>query len=247
MKTPFESEKFPAKEYDLIKAAGNLGLQEEGIPTPKLNLVEYSLQRRAFDLTFVLPLDLRKAIKSNLLDPIRDFFEGRLGTEQIIATEGSLHTTLFQILPSDSEPNYNPEDPTEKYIEIARSVLTDLPPVEISFERFLRFPGSPGGLMLGGIPSDNGINWARARLKTDIAQAGLRQHRPRDVKIAHISLMRDFTRVGRDRAGEIIDFVQQRDKSVYWGGRLERVNLQTGDYFMDPKTVKVIEGFNLVP
>lgn len=246
MSTSPELNTFPKEEYDIIEQEGRLALLREGIPAQKLNLRDFAARRLSLDLIFVLPEDLRKAVHSNLLTPIRDFFEGRLGTEQIFYNRDNIHCTLFQILTAESEPNYTPEmDPIDEYIHIARSVLLGSPGIEISYERFLRFPGSPGGLMLGGIPTDNRINQLRDELKSSIEIAGLRQYRPRDVKIAHISLMRDLTPVGVKRADEIIDFVRQKDHTVWWAGVLNSVNLQTGNYFMDPDTVTTIQPFIL--
>lgn len=60
-----------------------------------------------------------------------------------------------------------------------------------------------------------------------------------------MTLMRDLTPVGVKRAEEIWDFVRQRDHKVYWAGRLDEVNLQSGNYFQDPETITVIERFHL--
>lgn len=249
---------FPAAEYDQIQEAGFRVLRSAGMPGPAVDIYEYAQNRSSLDLSFKPPVDAQRAIKARVLEPIRKFFDETFRVEQHVYLPDWLHMTVQQILTAETPLNFVPGaeqvgymkslDKEQRYTAVCEELLADFPATEIQYSRLLRAPGQFPSFMIGGILPDNRLANLRAAIDEELDKHGLPYFRPRDSKIAHMTVMRDRKngRIGPDDAQRVIDFVLGLDGQEIWAGEINQVRLAVGEYFMRPERIRMINTFDLI-
>ena len=151
---------------------------------------------------------------------------------------GRIHFTFFQFIKVGSIPADFSENNMKSYIDIARSVLSSMKPITITFKGVMAIPT---GLLIYGYPSYD-LNPFREQLREELTQQQVTYVEPYKNDIVHSTIMRIASPINSEK---LIAFAETYNEKELFTIEVSNLQLGYGSWTMRDEEVRMVEMFNL--